>query len=74
MKQWDIVCIVCPRGCRLKVTEENETMSEFLVSSPSSKSRTLFLVHSDHRILESSLIPSQVEHLTLHSQCLACIM
>jgi len=27
MKQWDVICIVCPRGCRLKVTEENTEMS-----------------------------------------------
>jgi CxxC motif-containing protein len=27
MKEWDVVCIVCPKGCRLKVTEENNEMS-----------------------------------------------
>lgn len=27
MKQWDVICIVCPRGCRLKVTEENSEMA-----------------------------------------------
>lgn len=27
MEQWDVVCIVCPKGCRLKVTRENEEMT-----------------------------------------------
>ena len=27
MKEWDVVCIVCPKGCRLKVKEENNEMS-----------------------------------------------
>ena len=27
MKEWDVVCIVCPKGCRLKVKEENGQMS-----------------------------------------------
>ncbi len=26
MKEWDVVCIVCPKGCRMKVTEENNDM------------------------------------------------
>ena len=27
MKTWDVICIVCPRGCRLKVTEERGGMT-----------------------------------------------
>ena len=27
MKEWDVVCIVCPKGCRLKVKEEDGEMS-----------------------------------------------
>lgn len=27
MKEWDVVCIVCPKGCRLKVKEEDGQMS-----------------------------------------------
>ncbi len=26
MVHWDIVCIVCPKGCRLTVTKENKEM------------------------------------------------
>ncbi len=27
MKNWDVICIVCPRGCRLKVTENEGEMA-----------------------------------------------
>ncbi len=26
MKNWDVICIVCPRGCRLKVTDDDGQM------------------------------------------------
>jgi len=27
MQNWDVICIVCPRGCRLKVTEDKGEMN-----------------------------------------------
>jgi len=27
MKEWDVICIVCPRGCRLKVSKDKDEIS-----------------------------------------------